>query len=259
MNDSLKNPCHECDHHLSGGNKNCDRCISCEKRIAYVNAIGTSPSSTVSEHVDLDGHGGADLSNINIEDLPGPKTKQDLADYETVEKTSSGITKDPIDKHIKQVCESAGMTVDYVRAGVLQSFDKIQRYKFHKVRDQIIKDLASGKFGGLNQTQIGDYLNIKNWNVSDRMKNMGISPRPKKKKPAKSPNVGIGGPPSLELQKNKSSKTITISFEDHPDIFDDLIKLSKEQLRKPENQVLWILIKIHETGMTIPDRYYPDK
>ena len=36
----MKNPCLQCDHHLTGGKKDAERCLACRDRIDYVRAIG---------------------------------------------------------------------------------------------------------------------------------------------------------------------------------------------------------------------------
>ena len=41
----MKNPCLSCDHHLAGGDKNCDRCRECDKRVEYVQLIGSVAAS----------------------------------------------------------------------------------------------------------------------------------------------------------------------------------------------------------------------
>jgi len=244
----LTNPCHECDHHLAGGNKNFEKCRDCDKRIAYVNAIDKSPSSSVNENVDLVGHGGSDVQ----------KSKQDLTDYETAEEISSSMTIDPIQEHIKEICKSAGITLGQIRKGIKGQGDKNKIQAFHKIRDRIIKSLASGDFGCLNQTQIGDYLGVSNHVISTRMGKIGIPPmhpsgaqrHRKKSVKKKAPKVKAPAtPPEVE----ETSKQMIIDFTDHPEIYQGVMEAAADQLRTPEMQALYILKKFHYWGQIPPD------
>lgn len=238
MNTPLKNPCLECNHHLFGGDKNCDLCRDCDKRVAYVAAIGKCPSSTMSEHVDLEGNAGSNLSKIAIDDLHGPKSKDDLAEHES-----------PVENLIKKVCESENMTVAELRAGIKGVVDPVKREWFQNTRDHIIKYLASGKFGNFNQAQIGKLLNISNHTVCMRMKVIGISPgkpdnlKSTKKKKHKMP------PPQKKASENQPPKTLVLNFKKHPELYEQIEKLAERELRQSENQVLYILLKIHERGL----------
>jgi len=222
MKTSLKNPCLECDHHLAGKDKNCEKCKNCEKRLEYVHAIDTSRSSSVSEHVDLEGYGGAD-----------PKSIQNLAG------------KDPIEKHIRSVCQTHGITVEKLRAGTKGRKDP----EFHNIRDSIIRVLASGKFGKLTQEKIGEYISLSDWAVSQRMKIMEtkpVRPRSKKASKKKAPKAKPAAPAT-----RPDRKVITLALDDHPELYNDLLKLSRERLRTIENQALYILLQVQKRGMTL--------
>jgi len=244
---SLTNPCLECDHHLAGGDKNCEKCKNCEKRLEYVHAIDTSRSSSVSEHIELEGHGGG--SEVRkTEDLP--KKIQDLENYETAEKISSNLLKDPIRQYIKQTCEGVGITPEKLRTGIANKSKRYNVQELQKIRDQIIKELSSGRFGELNQTIIGNYLGVSNHVISSRMVKMKINPRGhvskktiKKKAPKPKP-----APPAIE------KKVITLAFDDRPEVYDDLLKLAKKKLRTLENQVLYILIQSQKREMNLEEQ-----
>lgn len=51
----MKNPCSECDHHLSGGDKNAACCEACDARVKYVSAIGGifGPDARYTKHACL--------------------------------------------------------------------------------------------------------------------------------------------------------------------------------------------------------------
>jgi len=232
MNTPLKNPCLECDHHLAGGDKNCDRCRDCERRVEYVNAIGKCPSSTVSEHVDLEGMGGPDFA----------KSKNEILAQE------ESLSIDPIENHIRDVCKKAGTTIERVRAGIKGSINTYVNQEVNNVRDEIIVGLASGKFGHLTQPQIGKYLNISGHLVCQRMKKMDISPRPRDKKAKSKPPMQAN-----KIQSKSKNKTLTLCFDDHPELYNDIIKLADRELREPENQALYILLKVRERGLKIPE------
>jgi len=221
MNQSLKNPCLECDHHLAGGDKNCDRCRDCEKRVQYINAIGKCPSSTMSEHVDLEGDGGFDM----------PAETQVSAN-------------DPVEKFIRQTCRTGNITVEKMRAGIKGCPDK--KEEVNAVRDDIIRELASGKFGYFTQPQIGGFLNVSSHLVCQRMKLMCISPRPRNKKSKNKPPA-----PAQTIQSKNINKTLTLAFDNHPELFDDIIKLAQAELRDPDQQALWILLKVQERGLNL--------
>ena len=55
------------------------------------------------------------------------------------------------------------------------------------------------------------------------------------------------------LEKERKSRTepleLTICFNQYPKIYEDVIALSNQKLRTPENQVLFILKKIYEQGL----------
>jgi len=252
MNTELKNPCLECKHHQAGGDKNDEKCIKCDKRVAYVHTIDKSPSASVSETVDLFGHGGSNLSTINIDDLPGPKCKNDLE-----------ADKDPIEDYIKEVCVRSKVSYEKIRSGFKRIGDKIVLHKLNTVRDEIIRNLASGSFGNLTQTQIGKYLGISLHVVSISMRRMGIETRKgskakyltskfKKTKPIESlpeEQPSFKDVPIIATATSRS-KTITLSLDAHPEIYDDLEALAKEQLRSIDKQALWILIKLHERGLS---------
>jgi len=170
MNIPLKNPCLECDYHLSGGEKNRCECINCDGRIAYVNAIGTHPSTPVNEGVSLEGGTGNDAKKIlktlnKIEQVPSEKPKDLQSEKDQF-----------IENHIKSMCEDAGMTIEQLRAGIQGTTNKQRRHKFNEVRERIIKSLVSGDFGRLSQWKIAKYLNVSNNTISTRMKAAGISP-----------------------------------------------------------------------------------
>ncbi len=260
MNMELKNPCLECDHHISGGDKNDDICRNCDWRVAYVNAIDPCPCSSVSEHVDLCGNGGS---------------------------TVSVAVKDPVENYIRQVCSAAGVSEQHIRGGFRRIKDQKVVAKLSDVRDTIIIGLASGKFGNLDQEEIGGYLGVSSHVVSKNMRKMGIAPgrgrrskhgRPKPKKtkrikspPEKQPTSKDGPPrnknisdftPTDQIMTRaqavtdtpKFSKTMTLEFAEHPHIYDELEIMAQEELRTIENQALYLLIKLQERGMDIPER-----
>jgi len=235
MKTSLKNPCLECDHHLQGGSKNGEKCKNCDKRLEYIDAIDTSRSSSVSEHVDLEGHGGSDLKksvkdNVLVDAMKNTAI-EDLTD------------QDPIEEYIKQTCEAAGITPEKLRSGIATKSKRYNLQAFQKIRDQIIKQLASGKFGELNQTIIGKYLGVSNHVISSRMVKMKINPRGhvSKKTPKHKPAPPAKTPPDKRM--------ITLAFDDHPELYNDLLELSRERLRTIENQVLFILLQVQKRGM----------
>lgn len=172
---TLKNPCRECDHHLAGGDKNECECTNCEKRIAYVNAIGTCPGESVNEGVFLEGDGrGRTLPDAD-------DTLKISGGFEQMENQKSIIinhqsTINPIEDHIETICQDAGIPIEQIRANAKEINDKQALQLFHETRDRIIKSLASGDFGRLSQTKIAKYLNISNHSVSVRMKIAGIQP-----------------------------------------------------------------------------------
>jgi len=223
MNQSLKNPCLECDHHLTGGDKNCDRCRECEKRVEYVNAIGKCPSSTMSEHVDLQGDGGVDLKQT--------------------------IKNDPIEKYIQDMCKANGISVETLRSGLNRFSSPHEKQTINDVRDDIIRVLASGKFGYITQPVIGEALSLSPSYVSMRMRRMNISlaSRERKAKPKTSKTREI----VQKKQPEKKDKTLVLCFDDHPELYNDIIKLADKELREPENQAIYILLKVHERGLNL--------
>lgn len=55
-------------------------------------------------------------------------------------------------------------------------------------------------------------------------------------------------------EEGLDNKLIHIDFKDLPDLYKDLLELSRERLRSPENQIIWILLKIQEKGMeSVPE------
>lgn len=276
MNTSLKNPCLECGHHLAGGEKNCEQCRKCDKRVEYVNAIGTCPGESVNVGVSLEGGSGStlesggyvddgrlDLLNTSVEDLSGPKSKEDLATEKEIPECDKA---DLIERHIKDICLHHGTTIDQIRAGVKRSEDKTVRNKFHQVRNHIIEFLSSGQVGKFTQGEIGNLLNVSGATICALIKDYRI-PTPtqtrKKKKLFKSP-AGEKPPeimkdekapeaPAMENPSETSAvKPLTLTFDKYPDVYHDIVKMAEEELRNPENQVLWMLVKLHERGLAIP-------
>ena len=282
MNIPLKNPCLECDYHLSGGEKNRRECINCDGRIAYVNAIGTHPSTPVNEGVSLEGGAGNDfkqsvgdtLSTLNeFEQTETQKSEKSINNQQPARSClaeAGGSTIDnPIEDHIKSICKEAGMTLEQIRAGIRGVQNKQKRQKFNEVRDRIIKSLVSGDFGRLSQLKIAKYLGVSNHVISARMKAAGISPmypcgaqsridtsdarclkriiskqkKPEKTAPAK-PLINKKTPVPRQL-------ILQLDFTVFPEIYDDLKTLAAQELRSPENQALWILKQIQERGMSI--------
>ena len=82
MLQTLTNPCHECDHHLNGGDKNDPQCEGCQKRIDYAQALG-GLSESVPDDVDINGGG--------------------IVDFD-----------EQIKKYIKNLCEEAGVTPGFL-------------------------------------------------------------------------------------------------------------------------------------------------
>lgn len=71
MLQNLINPCHECNHHLNGGSKDDPRCEECQKRVDYVESLG-SLSESVPDDVILNGGAIVDIDEqikIYIEKL----------------------------------------------------------------------------------------------------------------------------------------------------------------------------------------------
>jgi len=257
---TLQNPCLTCDHHLADGDKNDGRCKDCEKRIAYINAIGMCPCSSVSEHVELEGgmkktdYGpGKYLAkelddpeknwvDIEIKDLPGPKTKEEM---------------DPIEEYIAGVCQAAGISVATLRKGIKGQSNIEDNIPFHNVRDEIIHTLFEGKFGPMSQVQIGKLLNIKNSTVSSRMRKMGFGPgRPGQSKYL----TKTSKPQTTEMliksdiepaPKIMSKMTVTIDFSKHTEVYENLRDLAEENLRSLENQALWIFLTLYQRGVNI--------
>jgi len=265
MSIPLKNPCLECDYHLSGGEKNRPECINCDGRIAYVNAIGTCPSSPVNEGISLEGGAGNDAEKIlktlnEIEQMPPEKPKDPQSEKDQF-----------IEYHIKSICKDAGMTIEQIRAGIKGAQNKQKRQKFNEVRDRIIKSLVSRDFGRLSQLKIAKYLGVSNHVINTRMKAAGISPmypcgaqsqieasdsrclkriiskqkKPETRAPVK-PLISKETPVPGQL-------TLRLDFTDLPEIYDDLQALANQELRTIENQTLYIFKQLHERGLNIPD------
>jgi len=49
LSEAVKSPCSECDWHLEGNSKNCEKCEGCERRIAYYNFIDDGTSGGIME------------------------------------------------------------------------------------------------------------------------------------------------------------------------------------------------------------------
>jgi len=249
MNTSLKNPCHQCDHHLAGKDKNCDRCRECDRRVEYVNAIGTCHSASMSEHVDLEGHsslhGGKARDHITEVSLSAAKSEAD-ADKKPAEEYS-------IEDRIADICERNGTTLAAIRKGIQGRQDKAARKEFHAVRDQIIEYLWSQRHGKFTQGQIGDLLNVSASIISTLIKDRGIPGPEKKQKTKPKPAKPAPAKPKEKPPREQPPKTMVLKFDKHPEVYDQIHKLAEERLRKPENQALWILLKVHERGLAIPE------
>ena len=251
MNAPLKNPCRECNHHLAGGNKNVCECTNCEDRIAYVNAIGTNPSESTC--ATLEGGDGHDRKQSVDDNLKTLNELEQMEDHKSIDNQQSSIIN-PIEDHIKTMCQDAGMTIEQIRANAKEINDKQALQLFHETRDRIIKSLASGDFGKLNQTQIGKYLNISNHSVSVRMKIAGIQPmypsgaqtrrkKPKTPAPAK--------PEEVKKTPDPAQLALRLDFTDLPEIYDDLQALAAQELRTVDNQALYIFKQLHERGLKL--------
>jgi len=274
---TLKNPCLECDHHLSGGDKNVCECTDCEKRIAYVNAIGTSPGETVNEGVYMDGDGGGSdaekilktlstvkqKANQNQTKPDSPEKPGDLKSEKSINNHQSSIDN-LIEDHIKSICQGAGITIEQIRTNAKNIYDKKALQLFHDTRDRIIKSLASGGFGRLSQTKIAKYLGISNHVVSVRMKIMGIAPMylsgahtiSKWKKLAEKKKPKTPDPAKPKKDKKTPDRThlvLRLDFTDLPEIYDDLQALAVQELRTIDNQALYIFKQIHTRGLNFKE------
>ncbi|MBA7708520.1 hypothetical protein ES703_117422 [subsurface metagenome] len=252
MNVLLKNPCRECDHHLAGGDKSVRKCTNCEKRIAYVNAIGICPSESV--NIDLEDRTTSARHNdtlIILDELDKMENQKPIANQQST-------IDNPIEDHIKSICQDAGITVEQIRANAKDIQDKQALQLFHETRDRIIRSLASGDFGRLSQTKIAKYLNISNHVVSTRMKIIGIAPMypsgaqtVSKKKKSKTPD------PVKPIKDKKTPEsaqlTLRLDFTDLPEIYDDLKALAIQELRTVDNQALYIFKQLHDRGLNIKE------
>lgn len=169
-----------------------------------------------------------------------------------------------IDDHIKEMCQNAGMTIEQLRANAKDIHNKQVRQLFQETRDRIIESLASGKFGKLNQTQIGKYLGVSCHAISIRMGKMGISPmyptgsqgnrkKSTKKKAPKTKTPAPIKPPEIKETFKPGQMTLWLDFVEHPEIYDDLSALAREELRSIENQALWIFKQIHARGLDVKE------
>ena len=61
---------------------------------------------------------------------------------------------------------------------------------------------------------------------------------------------------SLEIveAEKPESRTITINFEDYPEIYDELIEVAREEIRDLENLALWFFSKLYSRGLRIVAR-----
>lgn len=231
---SFKNPCLECDHHLQGGDKNARECMDCEKRIAYVNAIGGLSYDSICQD-------GEDKNEL----------KKDSNKKTTLEKTEDlQSEKDKfIEYHIKSLCKDAGVTIEQIRAGIQGCHDDQKRQEFNEIRDRIIESLAGGKFGKLNQVRIGKFLGITGHMISCRFKKMGIKSiirKPKKSEPLKKEKTKrLFETAFVHTSTKLDIKELTLNFSDYPEIYEELQTLADQELRTIENQVLYILKEIN--------------
>jgi hypothetical protein len=255
---ALKNPCRECDHHLAGGSKNACECTDCEERIAYVDAIGTCPGESVNEGVSMEGGGGPDFDKIlkTLSEIE-QTANQDQTKPDPPEKAEDPQTeKDQfIEDHIKTMCKDAGMTIEQIRAGIKGQQNAAKTQPFHDVRDRIIKSLASGDFGKLNQTQIGKYLGVSNHVISMRMGVMGIAPgKPGQVKKTKKPKSPEPAKPKKDKKTPDPAKlTLRLDFTEFPEIYNDLQTLATQEIRTIKNQALYIFKQIHKRGLNIEE------
>jgi hypothetical protein len=59
---------------------------------------------------------------------------------------------------------------------------------------------------------------------------------------------------AIKEHLSSPKKELIIDFKDHPDIYNELIQLAEDKLRKPEKQALWMFVKIYEKGLkTFPE------
>lgn len=261
---ALKNPCLSCDHHLAGGDKNVWECNNCKERIAYVNAIGTCPGESVNENISLEGSaGGTDAKKIlnETEEMTNQEIK-DPQSEKSIDNQQSTII-DPIEDHIKTICQDASMTVDQIRVNAKDIQDKQALQLFHETRDRIIKDLASGEFGKMSQMKIGKHLDVSLHTISIRMGKMGISPMYsvgaqrnrkrlfKKKIPDIPTPVPI--PPKPKESDIPQNMMLNLNLADYPEIYDDLQALATQEIRTVEGQALYIFKQLHERGLNVKE------
>ena len=228
---TLKNPCLDCDHHLAGGDKNCERCRTCKKRIEYVASIDTCPCASVSEHVSLEGDGGFDLP---------------------------GIPPDPVEKQLEEICEQHGTNLAAIRKGIQGWQNKAIRRAFHDTRDHIIEFLLSGSAGKFTQGQIGKLLNLAGATISGLIKDRGISKDPGKNKNTKpapvKPKQETSARSSLKPKQEISDRlSLWLDFTNFPEIYDSLRDLASQEIRSIEGQALYMFMQMYKRGLKLQE------
>jgi len=266
-------PCNDCEH--KDRDKNHYDCVACKKRIEYNNSLGCHSESVpievnLLEEIKLLKNKIKTGAPVQTKAVQSEKDQlieacilEEIKLLENKKKPRPPVqTKDVqsekdqlIEACIADCCKDAGITLNKLRGGFIGKSRPEELQSFHKVRDRIIKKLASGDFGILTQAEIGKYLGVTNHVISTRMNIIGVSPMhpsSPQKKPRKSPKKKKHKPPvtakALHVKTAESTpekpgfNLITIDFSSHQEILGKICEIAQSELRTPENQVLYWLI-----------------
>ena len=213
----MKNPCLTCRVHLSGVSKAHEpKCRNCSDRVAYVAALGGMTHSVPLDLTTLGGDTGpGDIDELRI------TAKEEEVEAMNTDNTPGGI--------IRRLCEENGITPDDLKSPV----DKSKRPGVVNVRKAAVREL-SGR--NLPHRQIADLLGLHHTTNGQLQKELGIwkpsRTRPKKKTTGKRlPEIPVEGKMDI----------LGILFAGHEKTLEQVRKVAKEEMRTPENQVVYIV------------------
>lgn len=256
MGENIRSACFDCPEHLAGVPK--DRCASrCEKRFEPLNKLGPAGIGSVRAHVEKSG----EKTHVKLmEDLNTLEKKferkepvlEQRTENEQRTEADAGQLID-INELIETICRQFGIHRNrlYQKDGSTKILRPLRVKLANKLKDANLTYKEIAPLIGSKTGSVSSYVNNYNWPEikSKPNKQNNIGGHTLDKKDAETTN-NENILPGEGLEKETDVKIeLTIDFTDHINIYDDLVELAGEKLRKPEYQVLWMLIKLYEKGI----------
>jgi hypothetical protein len=239
LDEKIRSSCFDCPEHEADVPK--DICApKCEKRLGPVRKIGHPTLGTMDPVIKKRDKTTTDklISDLNILDEM-ISSNMKLGNNPETGKTE--MEKEPISEQKEPISE--------------QKEDILNKKLSNTNQDELTEKICPGK----NCTHAGVLQPIDQFqtkiskNVYETCNTCRSIENKSSNKSQKQKGEILTDEPEEKIEKN-SIKEITVNFTDHPEIYKELLELAEEKLRKPENQVLWVLIKISEKGLkTFPE------